>query len=61
MNEATQEMWAELCRRWSEEGYVSLSLPERTWLNARCLIDSVENGGLISWFYNSGADMEIGV
>ena len=25
---------------------------ERVWVNARALIDSVENGGVISYFYN---------
>ena len=51
-----QNGWQALCRRWERFGYASLSDAERTWLNCRLLIDSVENGGLISYFYNSGAD-----
>jgi hypothetical protein len=49
------DRWSDICRRWGEQGYDSLSRPERTWLNIRSLIDSVENGGVISYFYNSGA------
>lgn len=56
MKDALQEPWADLCRRWEADGYVSLPPLERTWLNTRRLIDSIQNGGLISYFYNSGAD-----
>lgn len=48
--------WQSLCVRWERVGYVALSEDEQAWLNLRSLIDSVENGGLISYFYNSGAD-----
>jgi hypothetical protein len=48
--------WQGLCGRLEAVGYAALSGDERTWLNVRRLIDSVENGGLISYFYNSGAD-----
>jgi hypothetical protein len=48
--------WEGLCGRLEDVGYARLSNDERTWLNVRWLIDSVENGGLISYFYNSGAD-----
>jgi hypothetical protein len=34
----------------------TLTEPERVWVNTRALIDSVENGGAISYFYNSPAD-----
>lgn len=56
MNELLQQRWADVCRRWDAKGYAALSQPERTWLNVRSLIDSIENGGLISYFYNSAAD-----
>jgi len=48
--------WQGLCGRLGDVGYTAISDDERTWLNVRWLIDSVENGGLISYFYNSGAD-----
>ncbi|MDX1999275.1 MAG: DUF4375 domain-containing protein [Thermoanaerobaculia bacterium] len=50
------DRWSELCDQWEKDGYDSLSRPEKTWLNIRTLIDSIENGGAISYFYNSGAD-----
>ena len=53
----TERRWREVCkRRWGSGGYASLSPFERTWLNVRSLIDSIQNGGAISYFYNSGAD-----
>lgn len=48
--------WEELCDKWSAEGYYSLEEPEQVWLNTRSIIDSVNDGGLISFFYNSPAD-----
>ena len=48
--------WQSLCLRWERFGNVALSEDEQAWLNLRSLIDSVANGGLISYFYNSGAD-----
>ncbi len=48
--------WHAVCRRCGELGYGALSDLEKTWFNLRVLIDSVNNGGLISYFYNSGAD-----
>ena len=36
--------------------YDSLSSDERIWFNIQALIDAVDNGGLISHYYNSGAD-----
>ena len=36
--------------------YHSLSASERVWYNMRVPIDSVNNGGLVSYYYNSGAD-----
>jgi len=51
-----QTRWNSLCDRWAASGYGALSAEDRVWLNIRSLIDSIENGGLISFFYNSGAD-----
>lgn len=50
------ERWLEVCERWGRRGYDSLSPVEKRWLNVRALIDSFENGGLISYFYNSYAE-----
>src|SRR5262249_1702265 len=56
MTQQTQRGWAALCNRVATSGYAAASRPEKTWLNIRWLIDSIENGGLISSFYNSYAD-----
>jgi hypothetical protein len=52
----TSDAWLELCERHSRVGYGALSSDERVWLNIRGLIDSIENGGAISYFYNSYAN-----
>ena len=36
--------------------YGSLTRDERVWINVQSLLDQVNNGGLISHYYNSGAD-----
>jgi hypothetical protein len=55
--DATIELgWHRLCKKLSSAGYEQLSPAERVWINTRSFIDSVENGGSISYFYNSGAD-----
>ncbi len=56
MSELRDQMWRELCDRFATNGFESLSPDERVWFVTRSLIDSIENGGLISYFYNSGAD-----
>lgn len=38
------------------EDYNSLTTQERIWFNTRVLIDAFNNGGLISYYYNSGAE-----
>lgn len=38
------------------DDYNSLSFDERICYSIRILVDSVNNGGLISFYYNSGAD-----
>ena len=56
MNELTEREWYKLCNRWTSKGYTSLNEFERVWLSVRELIDCTNNGGMISYFYNSGAD-----
>ena len=48
--------WHAVCDKWSEQGYDSLTEPEQIWLNTRGLIDAINNGGLVSYFYNPSAD-----
>jgi len=49
--------WHALCGRcFGAQGYATLSRAEKAWINVRALIDSTNNGGLISFFYNSPAD-----
>ncbi len=36
--------------------YKSLSRVERIWFNSRVVIDATNDGGLISYYYNSGAE-----
>ena len=48
--------WHAVCDKWSEQGYDSLTEPEQIWLNTRGLIDAVNNGGLVSFFYNNQAN-----
>jgi hypothetical protein len=50
-----QDKWRELVDKTMAD-YSSLSSDERLWFNIRALIDAVNNGGLISHYYNSGAD-----
>lgn len=40
----------------AHQDYNSLTPDERIWFNIRVLIDAANNGGLISYYYNSGAD-----
>ncbi len=49
--------WHALCeKRYGQSGYSALTNDEKVWLNVRAIIDSTNNGGLISFFYNSYAD-----
>jgi hypothetical protein len=50
------DRWCDLCNRWDSQGYGSLTRQEKTWINIRALIDAIQNGGAISYFYNPGAD-----
>jgi hypothetical protein len=50
------EEWIRVCDRCWDTGYESLTDDEKLWLTIRQLIDSVNNGGVVSYFDNSGAD-----
>src|SRR5262245_25085744 len=56
MGRMSTSRWHDVCRRLATDGYASLSRDERTWVNVRMLIDAIEDGGVISYFYNIGAD-----
>lgn len=51
-----QSHWKCLINKYASEGYDKFTSDERIWFNVRCLIDAVDNGGLISFYYNDGAD-----
>jgi len=51
-----QDRWEKLVEKSLDKGYESLSADERIWYNVRTLIDAADNGGLISFYYNYGAD-----
>ena len=48
--------WHSVCDKWNKEGYNALSDAEQIWVTTRGFIDAIENGGLISYFYNGHAD-----
>lgn len=48
--------WHAVCDKWRDEGYDALTEPEQIWINTRGLIDAVNDGGLVSFFYNNQAD-----
>lgn len=51
-----QEKWIAVCNKYFNTGIESLTENEKIWFNLRSIIDSFENGGLISYFYNHGAN-----
>lgn len=51
-----QEKWEELVDKAISGGYESLTPDEKVWLNTQYLTNSIGNGGLISYYYNSPAD-----
>lgn len=61
-NSENRPLGFEPTNKWSnvvEKGikqYDSLTFSERIWFNIRGIIDSTNNGGLISYYYNSGAE-----
>ena len=52
----TGKSWEALVDKWRQQGHGSLSGPEKVWFNVRALVDAITNGGLVSYYYNSGAD-----
>jgi len=56
MKKIIEREWYAVCDRLNSLGYIALSDDEKLWVNVRSLIDSINNGGLISYFYNSYAD-----
>lgn len=51
-----QDGWAALVDKAMANGYESLTPTEKIWLNTQYLTNSIRNGGLISYYYNSPAD-----
>lgn len=51
-----QPQWEQLVERVMARGYAALSADEKVWLNVQYLTNSISNGGLISYYYNSPAD-----
>ena len=51
-----EQRWNQLYDKCYKKGYGSLSSDERIWFNVRGVIDAINNGGTISYYYNHGAD-----
>ena len=56
MHHTETNEWRAVCDKVWSSGFDSLSHAERVWVVTRELMDATDNGGLISYFYNSGAD-----
>lgn len=51
-----ETVWQKIWQKVEEDGQSGLNTYERIWLNVDGLIGDVSGGGLISFFYNHGAD-----
>lgn len=51
-----QDRWEQIVQCALGGGYQALSNEEKIWFNAQSLIQAIDNGGLISYYYNSAAD-----
>lgn len=51
-----QGAWEKLVEKRFEKGLISLTNEEKIWYTSEVLIIDIQNGGLISHFYNGGAD-----
>lgn len=51
-----QERWNTLTGQVEREGLYSLNQDERLWYNVRSLIDTAEDGGLLSFYLTEHAD-----
>lgn len=57
MDEQVKEkVWNNIFQKIEDKGYDSLNEHERIWFNVDGLIGYASNGGLISFFYNDGAE-----
>jgi hypothetical protein len=54
--EEWKDAWNALLDKCNDGGYENLGPEEKMWIDVRDLIDATNNGGLISYYYNSGAD-----
>ena len=52
-----QAEWERLVTRAHKQGYNSLDPAEKVWFTVRCLVDAVNNGGFVSYFYNPGGEL----
>jgi hypothetical protein len=52
---SAHDKWCKVVEK-AMNDYNSLSRIERVWFNSRSVIDATNNGGLISYYYNSGAE-----
>ncbi len=50
-----QDQWESLASR-AADRYDTLAAGEKVWYNVQVLIQSIENGGLVSYYYNSYAE-----
>lgn len=50
-----QDRWVHIVDKGCND-YNALTADERIWFSTQALLDAVNNGGLISHYYNSGAD-----
>lgn len=50
-----QADWVKICDKGYHD-YKSLTPAERVWYNVECLLGLVQNGGVIGFYCNSGAD-----
>jgi hypothetical protein len=55
LNKNESDNWASIVNK-AISNYYSLDSSERIWFNCQVIIDSTQNGGLISYYYNSGAE-----
>lgn len=50
-----QDRWIQVADK-GAHAYNALTADERIWFSTQALLDTVDNGGLISHYYNTGAD-----
>lgn len=51
-----QEHWKQLVDRAYKYGLGTLAYDEKVWFTVQSLIQAIYDGGIISFYYNSGAD-----